>query len=91
MKKWVSEMIKQHAHTAIEVNNVAKFIENAKNSDKVGKVTFANLALLLRAGFSQHPVRRVASGGSFWTGAPDGSYYEKVAEINEKKNPDNND
>lgn len=48
MKKWVSEMIKQHAHTAIEVNNVAKFIGNAKNSDKVGKVTFANLALLLR-------------------------------------------
>lgn len=41
-------MIKQHAHTAIEVNNVAKFIENAKNSDKVNKVTFANLALLLR-------------------------------------------
>ena len=33
MKKWVSEMIKQHAHTAIEVNNVSKFIENAKNSD----------------------------------------------------------
>ena len=24
MKKWVSEMIKQHANTAIEVNNVAK-------------------------------------------------------------------
>lgn len=44
MKKWVSEMIKQHAHTAIEVNNVSKFIEDAKNSDKVNKVTFANLA-----------------------------------------------
>jgi hypothetical protein len=42
-------MIKQHAHTAIEVNN---------------------------------------EGVHF---APDGSYYEKVTEINEKKNSDNND
>ena len=48
MKKWVSKVIKQHAYTAIEVNNVAKFIKNAKNSDKVSKVTFANLALVLR-------------------------------------------
>lgn len=91
MKKWVSETIKQHAHTAIEVNNVAKFIRNAKNSDEVDKVAFANLALLLR------DLKNVAKdyesilnneGVRF---APYGSYYEKVAEINEKKNPDNND
>ena len=88
MKKWVSEMIKQHAHTAIEVNNVAKFIENAKNSDKV---TFANLALVLRdlKNLVKDYETILNNEGVHFT--PDGSYYEKVAEINEKKNPDNND
>lgn len=91
MKKWVSEMIKQHANTAIEVNNVTKFIENVKNSDKVNKVTFANLALLLRDlknTAKTYEIILINEGVHF---APDGSYYEKVAEINEKKNPDNND
>ena len=90
MKKWVSEMIKQHANTAIEVNNVAKFIKNAKNSDKVGKVSFSNLALLLRdlKNTAKDYETILNNEGVYFT--PDGSYYEKVAEINEKKNPDNN-
>nr|DAJ58169.1 MAG TPA: hypothetical protein [Crassvirales sp.] len=91
MKKWVSEMIKQHAHTAIEINNVTKFIENAKNSDKVGKVTFANLALLLRDLKNTAKTYETILNNEGVHFAPDGSYYEKVAEINEKKNPDNND
>lgn len=91
MKKWVSEMIKQHAHTAIEVNNVAKFIENAETSDKVGKVAFANLVLLLRDLKNTAKTYKtiLSNEGIYFT--PDGSYYEKVAEINEKKNTDNND
>lgn len=84
-------MIKQHAHTAIEVNNVAKFIENAKNSDKVNKVTFANFALLLRdlKNTAKTYETILNNEGVYFT--PDGSYYEKVAEINEKKNLNNND
>lgn len=91
MKKWVSEMIKQHTHTAIEVNNVAKFIENAKNSDKVSKVSFANLALLLRDLKNAAKTYETILNNEGVHFTPDGSYYEKVAEINEKKNPDNND
>lgn len=91
MKKWVSEMIKQHANTAIAVNNVAKFIENAKNNDKVNKVSFANIALLFRdlKNVAKDYETILNNEGVHFT--PDGSYYEKVAEIHEKKNPDNND
>lgn len=91
MKNWVSEMIKQHASTAVEVNNVAKFIKNAKNSDKVSKMTFANLALLLRdlKNVAKDCETILNNEGVHFTS--DGSYYEKVAEIYEKKNPDNND
>lgn len=91
MKKWVSEMVEQHAHTVIEVDKVTKFIENAKNSDKVGKVTFANIALVLRdlKNLAKDYETILNNEGVHF--APDGSYYEKVAEINEKKNPDNND
>lgn len=91
MKKWVSEMIKQHTHTAIEVNNVAKFIGNAKNSDKVNKVTFANFALLLRDLENTAKTYEAILNDEGVHFTPDGFYYEKVAEINEKKNPDNND
>lgn len=66
MKKWVSEMIKQHAHTAI----LALLLRDLKNTAKTYETILNN------------------EGVHF---APDGSYYEKVAEINEKKNPDNND
>lgn len=91
MKKWVSEIIKQHARTAIRVNNVTKFIENAKNSDKVDKVTFANLALLLRDLKNTAKTYETILNNEGVRFDPDGSYYEKVAEIHEKKNPDNND
>lgn len=91
MKKWVSEMIKQHAHTVIEVNNVAKFIENAKNSDKVNKVTFANLALLLRDLKNLERTYRIMLENENVTFTMNGEYYSKIDQINEKKNPDNND
>lgn len=68
-------MIKQHAHTAIEVN----------------KVTFANLALLLRDLKNTAKTYEIIINNEGVHFTPDGSYYEKVAEINEKKNPDNND
>lgn len=90
MKNWVSKMIKQHANTVIEVNNVAKFVENAKNSDKVGKVAFANFALLLRDLKNTAKTYETILNNEGIHFTPDGSYYEKVAEINEKKNPDNN-
>lgn len=91
MKNWVSKMIKQHANIVIEVNNVAKFVENAKNSDKVGKVAFANFALLLRDLKNTAKTYETILNNEGVHFTPDGSYYEKVAEINEKKNPDNND
>lgn len=91
MKNWVSKMIKQHANAVIEVNNVAKFVENAKNSDKVGKVAFANFTLLLRDLKNTAKTYETILNNEGIHFTPDGSYYEKVAEINEKKNPDNND
>lgn len=91
MKKWVSEMIKQRAHTVIEVNNVANFIENVKSSDKINKVTFDNLALLLRDLKNTVKTYETILNNEGVHFAPDGSYYVKVAKINEKKNPDNND
>lgn len=91
MKNWVSKMIKQHANAVIKVNNVAKFVENAKNSDKVGKVAFANFALLLRDLKNTAKTYETILNNEGIHFTPDGSYYEKVAEINEKKNPDNND
>lgn len=84
-------MIKQHANAVIEVNNVAKFVENAKNSDKVGKVAFANFTLLLRDLKNTAKTYETILNNEGIHFTPDGSYYEKVAEINEKKNPDNND
>lgn len=91
MKNWVSKMIKQHANAIIEVNNVAKFVENAKNSDKIGKVAFANFTLLLRDLKNTAKTYETILNNEGIHFTPDGSYYEKVAEINEKKNPDNND
>ena len=91
MKKWVSEMVKQHARTVIKVNHVTKFIENAKNSDKVDKVNFANLVLLLRDLKNTAKTYENILNNERVHFASDGSYYEKVAEIHEKKNPNNND
>ena len=90
-KNWVARMINRHAETVIEINKVKKHIDNAGNNPKISKVTYANLSLLLRDLKNLERTYRIMLENENVTITMDGEYYTKIAQINEKKNPDNND
>ena len=90
-KNWVARMINRHAETLVEINKVKKHIANAGNNPKISKVTYANLSLVLRDLKNLEKDYRTMLENENVTITMDGEYYTKIAQINEKKNPDNND
>lgn len=90
-KNWVARMINRHAETVVEINKVKKHLANASNNPKISKVTFANLSLVLRDLKSLEKDYRTMLENENVTFTMAGEYYSKIGQINEKKNPDNND
>lgn len=90
-KNWVASMINRHAETVVEIDKVKKHLANAANNPKISKVTFANLSLVLRDLKSLEKDYRTMLENENVTFTMAGEYYAKVGQINEKKNPDNND
>lgn len=90
-KNWVARMINRHAETVVEIDKVKKHLANATNNPKISKVTFANLSLVLRDLKSLEKDYRTMLENENVTFTMAGEYYAKVGQINEKKNPDNND
>ena len=89
-KNWVARMINRHAETVVEIDKVKKHLANAANNPKISKVTFANLSLVLRDLKSLEKDYRTMLENENVTFTMAGEYYTKVGQINEKKNPDNN-
>lgn len=90
-KNWVARMINRHAETVVEIDKVKKHLANAANNPKISKVTFANLSLVLRDLKSLEKDYRTILENENVTFTMAGEYYTKIGQINEKKNPDNND
>lgn len=90
-KNWVARMINRHAETVVEINKVEKHLANAGNNPKISKVTYGNLSLLLRDLKNLESTYRIMLKNENVTFTLNGEYYNKIGQINEKKNPDNND
>lgn len=90
-KNWVARMINRHAETVVEIDKVKKHIANAVNNPKISKVTYGNLFLLLRDLKNLERTYRIMLKNENVAFTMDGEYYNKIGQINEKKNPDNND
>ena len=90
-KNWVARMINRHAETVVEIDKVKKHLANAANNPKISKTTCANLALVLRDLKSLEKDYRTMLENENVTFTMAGEYYSKIGQINEKKNPDNND
>lgn len=90
-KNWVARMINRHTETVVEIDKVKKHLANAANNPKISKVTFANLSLVLRDLKSLEKDYRTMLENENVTFTMAGEYYSKIGQINEKKNPDNND
>ncbi len=90
-KNWVTRMINRHAETVVEINKVNKHLANAGNNPKISKVTYGNLSLLLRDLKNLERTYRIMLENENVTFTMHGEYYTKIGQINEKKNPDNND
>lgn len=90
-KNLVARMINRHAETVVEIDKVKKHLANAANNPKISKVTFANLSLVLRDLKSLEKDYRTMLENENVTFTMAGEYYSKIGQINEKKNPDNND
>lgn len=90
-KNWVARMINRHADTVVEINKVKNHLANAGNNPKISKVTYGNLSLLLRDLKNLERTYRIMLENENVTFTMNGEYYNKIGQINEKKNPDNND
>lgn len=90
-KNWVARMINRHAETVVEIDKVKNHLANAANNPKISKVTYANLSLVLRDLKSLEKDYRTMLENENVTFTMAGEYYSKIGQINEKKNPDNND
>ena len=90
-KNWVARMINRHAETVLEISKVKKHLANAGNNPKISKVTYGNLSLLLRDLKNLERTYRIMLENENVTFTMNGEYCTKIAQINEKKNSDNND
>ena len=90
-KNRVARMINRHAETVVEISKVKKHLDNAGNNPKISKVTFANLSLVLRDLKNLEKDYRTMLENENVTFTMNGEYYNKIGQINEKKNSDNND
>lgn len=90
-KNWVARTINRHADTVVEINKVKKHLDNAGNNPKISKVTYGNLSILLRDLKNLERTYRIMLENENVIFTMNGEYYNKIDQINEKKNPDNND
>ena len=90
-KNLVTRMINRHADTVGEIDKVKKHLANAGNNPKISKVTYGNLSLLLRDLKNLERTYRIMLENENVTFTMNGEYCTKIAQINEKKNSDNND
>lgn len=90
-KNWVARMINRHAETVVEISKVKKHLANAGNNPKISKVTYGNISLLLRDLKNLERTYHIMLENENVTFTMNGEYYSKIGQINEKKNPDNND
>lgn len=90
-KNWVAHMINRHAETVLEIEKVKKHLANAGNNPKINKVTYGNLSLLLRDLKNLERTYRIMLENENVTFTMNGEYCTKIAQINEKKNTNNND
>lgn len=90
-KNWVARMINRHAETVVEITKVKKHLANAGNNTNINKVTYANLSLVLRDLKNLEKDYRTMLENENVRFTMNGEYYAKIGQINEKKNPDNND
>lgn len=90
-KNWVARMINRHAETVVEISKVKKHLANAGNNPKISKITYGNLSLLLRDLKNLERTYRIMLENENVTFTMAGEYYSKIGQVNEKKNPDNND
>lgn len=90
-KNWVARMINRHAETVVEITKVKKHLANAGNNPNINKVTYANLSLVLRDLKNLEKDYRTMLENENVRFTMRGEYYNKIGQINEKKNPDNND
>lgn len=90
-KNWVSRMINRHAETVLEIEKVKKHLANAANNPKISKITYGNIALLLRDLKNLERTYRIMLENENVTFTMNGKYCTKIAQINEKKNTNNND
>lgn len=89
-KNWVARMINRHAETVMEITKVKKHLANAGNNPKISKVTYGNLSLLLRDLKNLERTYRIILENENVIFTMNGEYYTKIDQINEKKNPNNN-
>lgn len=89
-KNWVARMINRHAETVLEIEKAKKHLANAGNNPKINKVTYGNLSLLLRDLKTLERTYRIILENENVTVTMNGEYYTKIAQINEKKNTNNN-
>ena len=89
-KNWVARMINRHAETVLEIDKVKKHLANAGNNPKISKVTYANLSLVLRDLKNLEKDYRTMLENENVAITINGEYYTKIAQIDEKKNSDNN-
>lgn len=90
-KNWVARTINRHAETVVEIDKVKKHLANASNNPKISRVTYGNLVLLLRDLKNLERTYRIMLENENVTFTMNGEYCTKIAKINEKKNPYNND
>lgn len=90
-KNWVARMINRHAETVVEITKTKKHLDSAVNNPKISKTTVANLSLVLRDLKNLEKDYRVMLENENVTFTMNGEYYNKIGQINGKKNPDNND
>ena len=90
-KNLVARMINRHAEIVVEIDKVNKHFTNAANNPKISKVTYGNLSILLRDLKNLERTYRIMLENENVIFTTNGKYYSKIGQINEKKNPDNND
>lgn len=83
MKNFVKRMVEQHANVVAMLDKYNKFMNNAIKDNKTNKVTAANICLIVRdlKNLAKDFETCLANEGVHFS--PDGTYYEKIAKINE--------
>lgn len=87
MKKHIKRMIEEHSELLIRIEKLHNYVYSEK-SDNDDKVEFANKCIQLSAMKKYEEALRARLENAGVVISPDGSYFEKVAEIKEVEDND---